>query len=398
MKKKILTLMLGFLLIAVNLYAAGDLIVDGNVGIGTTTPTAKLDVVGDIKGTGGLWLNGSTGSTPTSGWGTRLMWIPSKGAFRAGYLESVNSTYWDAGNIGNYSFAAGGSVMAKGNYSFVVGYKNQATSPNTFVAGSYNTVTRPGGIAIGRGLLIDGGSGTYGINLGYYGNASGNKGIKIGGWTGTYEYYSFDASGEGSIVIGTVDDYADMAATGYYSIVIGRNLQATNSSAIAIGRDFINSTADSFAVGFGQIDLLVTGGNVGIGTTTPAYKLDVAGTVNASSGYSQVSDVKFKKDITAIESPLNKILNIKGVSYSFKTDEYKEMGFSEGTHYGVIGQEVEKVLPEVVKENPNGEKTVSYTELIPVLIEAVKEQQKVIEELKAEVRQLKAKDLVAKSQ
>jgi len=55
-------------------------------------------------------------------------------------------------------------------------------------------------------------------------------------------------------------------------------------------------------------------------------------------------------------------------------------------------------LPEVVKESPNGEKSVSYTELIPVLIEAVKEQQKVIEELKAEVKQLKAKGLVARIQ
>ena len=98
-------------------------------------------------------------------------------------------------------------------------------------------------------------------------------------------------------------------------------------------------------------------------------------------------------------------MNIKGVVYSWKTDEYKERGFSEGTHYGVIGQEVEKVLPEVVKESPNGEKSVSYTEIIPVLIEAVKEQQKIIETqqkemeaLKTKVQKLENKDLIARSQ
>ncbi len=55
-------------------------------------------------------------------------------------------------------------------------------------------------------------------------------------------------------------------------------------------------------------------------------------------------------------------------------------------------------MPEVVKESPNGEKSVAYTELIPVLIEAVKEQQKMIEGLKAEVKQLKTKWLVARIQ
>lgn len=146
-------------------------------------------------------------------------------------------------------------------------------------------------------------------------------------------------------------------------------------------------------------------GNVGIGTSNPAYKLDVAGTVNASGGYEQISDVKFKKDIVSIDSPLNKILHMNGVSYSWKTQEFKNMGFSDGIHYGVVAQEVEKVLPEIVNTNTSGNKSVSYNEIIPVLIEAMKEQQRIIEkqnkemnELKAKVQKLEAKDIVARVQ
>lgn len=141
------------------------------------------------------------------------------------------------------------------------------------------------------------------------------------------------------------------------------------------------------------------GGSIGIGETDiSGYKLYVNGDVYATGDYYSPSDARFKDNIVTIESPLAKILNMRGVSFNWKKEEYKDRGFAEGKHYGVIGQEIEKVLPEVVKESPDGEKSVSYTELIPVLIEAVKEQQKMIEGLKAEVKQLKTKGLVARIQ
>ncbi|MBI4699168.1 MAG: hypothetical protein HY758_09785 [Nitrospirae bacterium] len=68
----------------------------------------------------------------------------------------------------------------------------------------------------------------------------------------------------------------------------------------------------------------------------------------------------------------------------------------------MIGQEIEKVLPEIVKDSPAGEKSVSYTEMIPVLIEAVKEQQRIMEGqrkeidiLKEQIRQITTGNLVA---
>ncbi|MCL5774534.1 MAG: tail fiber domain-containing protein, partial [Firmicutes bacterium] len=100
------------------------------------------------------------------------------------------------------------------------------------------------------------------------------------------------------------------------------------------------------------------------------------------SGYSQGSDIRLKKNISTVNEALDKVLKLRGVIFEWKTKEYKERGFPKGRHYGVIAQEIEKILPEIVNTDSKGEKSVAYTEIIPVLIEAVKEQQKEIAGLK----------------
>ena len=426
--KRIFILVIGFLLIAVNLYAAGDLIVEGNVGIGTATPDrilhSELNNSFNSSVSYPLRITHTTSSTPAIGIGTGIEFETetSAGNNEIGgiiQIESTSVATWSENFDLVFKTMSGGvsasekmrvtsrgdfSISAVAEYSpkFSVGRAINNTADGGKALGEQINISGANAIAIGRGYL----------NGGQTVDVTGDGAILIGS-SHSYDtgFNSFTASGQGAILIGTVDDYVDMVASGDRSVVIGRNLVGSNTNSIIMGRDFTNNVADSFMVGFGQENFRVESGkgyfsgNVGIGVTNPTQKLDVAGTVNASGGYTQVSDVKFKKDITAIESPLNKILNIKGVVYSWKTDEYKERGFSEGTHYGVIGQEVEKVLPEVVKESPNGEKSVSYTEIIPVLIEAVKEQQKIIETqqkemeaLKTKVQKLETKDLMAKTQ
>jgi hypothetical protein len=132
-------------------------------------------------------------------------------------------------------------------------------------------------------------------------------------------------------------------------------------------------------------------GTVGIGTSDPqGYRLYVNGTAYSTGGW-QGSDMKFKKNISDIDGPLEKLLKIRGVIFEWKTDEFKDKGFPSGRHYGVIAQEIEEVFPEVVKTGSNGEKAVSYTELVPILIEAMKAQEQEIQTLKQEVDQLKKK-------
>lgn len=138
----------------------------------------------------------------------------------------------------------------------------------------------------------------------------------------------------------------------------------------------------SGASGLGRLERMriSSNGNIGIGTTNPLYKLQVMGSV-ASNTTVLTSDGKFKKNVQDIKSPLDAVLNLKGRSYEWKTDEFRDRNLPEGRHYGVIAQEIEQVMPEVVYTAEDGTKGVAYNEIIPVLIEAIKAQQKRIEAL-----------------
>ena len=128
-------------------------------------------------------------------------------------------------------------------------------------------------------------------------------------------------------------------------------------------------------------------GNVGIGTTEPGYRLHVAGTV-AANGFQNLSDQRWKTNIKPIQNALDNVLKMQGVTYYWKVDEYPDKHFPEGEQVGFIAQEIEKVYPQVVLADKDGYKSVDYSKLTPVLVEAIKEQQKIIEELQKVIQQL----------
>ena len=128
---------------------------------------------------------------------------------------------------------------------------------------------------------------------------------------------------------------------------------------------------------------------VGIGTLDPNFKLDVRGTIgnNATTHH---SDRRWKKNIDSIENPLQRILMVEGKKYEWRIDEFKEMNFPEGEHYGVIAQQIEGIFPNLVLTGANGYKSVDYGHMTPILIEAIKEQQAIIEAQKKEIETQKA--------
>jgi hypothetical protein len=130
-------------------------------------------------------------------------------------------------------------------------------------------------------------------------------------------------------------------------------------------------------------------GNLGFGTTSAPNILTVvqrSSTQPIADSWTTYSSRRWKKNIRTLDGALDKVMHLRGVSYDWKAD---------GKHdIGLIAEEVGQVVPEVVDYEDNGidAKSVDYARLVSVLIEAVKEQQRTIDELKSEVGQLKAQN------
>ena len=140
---------------------------------------------------------------------------------------------------------------------------------------------------------------------------------------------------------------------------------------------------DTSATNYTTAALTVTGG-IGIGMTSHFEKDIICnGSVTANS------DARLKDDIETIENDgLEKVLQLRGVSYIKKDSGRREVG--------VIAQEVEEVIPEVVRTNEDGIKSVSYGNMVSVLIEAVKELTEKVESLESEVRELRGRVIINK--
>ena len=114
------------------------------------------------------------------------------------------------------------------------------------------------------------------------------------------------------------------------------------------------------------------------------WQLDMSGNMTVAGEVIANSDIKLKENIEVIPNALEKVYQIRGVTFTRNDQEDKEK-----RHAGVIAQEVEKVLPEVVMEGNDGIKSVAYGNLVGLLIEAIKEQQEQINNLTDEINKLK---------
>lgn len=119
----------------------------------------------------------------------------------------------------------------------------------------------------------------------------------------------------------------------------------------------------------------VINSRVGVGTTVPSTTLQVAGTITCVD-INSTSDINLKENIHSIDDPLGKVMQINGVGFRWKDTKEDAIG--------VIAQDIEEVIPELVKNNDHI-KTVNYNGLIGVLIEAIKEQQRQILELRTQI-------------
>lgn len=302
---------------------------NGNVGIGQIMPDAKLQVTN-----GALLIDGTVGGVPQKwtftpspdtsdpnclgtwtrselGQGTRLMWIPNKGAFRAG---TAHSTDWDTPNIGAHSIAMGNKTRAIGDHSIAIGDGCQAESFKAVSIGEYNytenTYYRSTPYIYNEGN--NGGTTTIGMlntNLGTYGSAifgANNtiaKGLLLSCAIGCgnrilnySEYNSLPGEDQtssyafgGSNVVRNRDG-GGMAIghgnenSGYHAMTIGRSMSNDIEKSIVFGvhewPSNVNGTTPALIIrNYNAVEQ-----RVGIWTTDPYNQLDVNG--NASIGFS----------------------------------------------------------------------------------------------------------------
>jgi hypothetical protein len=116
---------------------------------------------------------------------------------------------------------------------------------------------------------------------------------------------------------------------------------------------------------------------VGIKRTDPSYALDVSGTIRATGDVIAYSDARVKENVETIPNALDKVKAMRGVGYNKIGEERRSIG--------VIAQEMLEVMPEAVHKDDSGMYSVAYGNLVGVLIEAMKEQQAQIDELKAKL-------------
>lgn len=239
--------------------------------------------------------------------------------------------------------------------------------------------------------------------------ASGTWGISISGNAANITAYTINQS----VGTGNSPTFAGLTINGSNSAKIA--LVAGSSKGVRLGADgsygyveavdntgvasyqpmYFGGSVINFAIAGSIKAYMDASGNLGIGTTSPAAKLHVVGDIvatgNITAYYS--SDRRLKKNISLLTNALDKLSKISGVEFDW-TDEYIKTHGGEDGYFirrhdvGVIAQEIQDVLPEVVAEKIDGYLGVRYEKVVPLLIQAIKEQQLQIEELKKTISKL----------
>ena len=332
----------------------------GNVGFGNINPTEKLDVAGNIKFSGSLKPNniaGTTGQVLTSqGLNAPPIWTTLSAA-------STPNIYSTDGVLSGSRTVAQGTNNLNFTSTATTGTSHFTVDGSTFNVNAASNRVGIGTTAPTTALNIDGNGHLFQIG------SQTNDHIKMGKDTfgnGWIQFVNPFGTVRGNISV----DYAN-------------------------GKTFINNDCNTNPVIFGTG--VGTGLRLGINNSSPAHPIHV-GTSSGSNGngahltsnglWNNASDRRLKDNIVDATYGLNAVMQLRPVQYTMGKDDNKSK------FVGFIAQEVKQIVPEVVSgiegDISKGEILgLSYDSLVPVLVNAIKEQQKMIQELKAEIELLK---------
>ncbi len=359
----------------------GDAFFDGNVGLGTYTPEQKLHVLGGIKisdadaaihfdetigGASDNWLAGAFG-----------------GDFRIGLRNTTAGNKFliqNGGNVGIGTTAPSSKLHIEGNTTGEVSMKIHNlndTGTERLYFGS-NTSADAGMIVWGSNNASYPGKWRFfnnktSANFDWIANGStrmtlannGNLGIGTTSPSGKLEVQNSSELVSAEII----NSGSSGVAYGVYVLANG----AGGTSHYA-GRFNASGATNNYAIyadGIGSKSYF--SGNVGIGTMSPGYKLHVVGSAAKTTGiyWTSISDRRLKKNIKPLAGALDRLTRLQGRTFTWK--DAGDLNATEGTHIGLVAQEVEEVFPQWVSEDNQGRKQVTLEGLEAVTIEAIKE-------------------------
>ena len=225
--------------------------------------------------------------------------------------------------------------------------------------------------------------------------ATGGTGVQID--QGKYEWIYCDGTNVAKAELGT-SNASELSSGTLADARLSANVTLNNASTISAGTlDDARLTANvtlnnASTISTGTLDIARLGttadpqfNSIGVGTTASATTGQIRATDDITAFYS--SDVALKENIHNIPSASEKIEQLNGVLFDWKQEYIDTNGGEDGyfvrkSDVGVIAQDVEKVLPEIVGTRPNGIKAVKYDRLCALLIEGFKEMKQEIKQLK----------------
>ena len=284
------------------------------------------------------------------------------------YIHIGNNAGVNANNTGTYftniGYAAG-RYNSSMNFNVHLGYAagNRGTNAIKNVAiGAYAMYANSGSNMTGDNSTSVGHESMYNITSGYN-----NSGL------GYQSFYNL-TTGYNNTAIGNFA--GDALLTGYNNTYLGNSTDASSTSAInqtMIGYDATGQADNSVTLGNSDVTAIYMAEDSG--ATIYAGNATFGGDVTISS------DIRLKSNIVSLGSTLSKLLLIDGKSYTMNSDGKDKIG--------VLAQEVQEVFPELVGEDTEGMLTVNYQGLVPVLINALKEQESKINDQQNQIDELK---------
>jgi hypothetical protein len=330
---------------------------------GDTTVSNDLTVNGDVVVSSDVYAAGlNIGGTAITSTAAELNLLNGVTAIGSGILGSVTEGSSTGVRLSTSTAANHGDI---GSNAVDLSYQANSSSSRG-ATGRYST-------AAGEATTASGESSTA---LGYYSVASGGYGaIAMGNQT--------TASGDNSTVMGEGG-----TASGAASTAMGRGTTASDYASLVIGQ--YNSSGSSVTINATSFDTantaFVIGNGVDGSNTSNAFKVLFNGDTTVSNDLTVngdvvvSSDARLKANIVSLGSTLARLLLIDGKSYTMKKDGKQKIG--------VLAQDIQKVFPELVSEDSNEMLAVNYQGLVPVLINALKEQDDKISRLEVLVEKL----------